>query len=145
MLFCVSCSWKRFIDKSRTCLRRLAPLLFLPSRTEERTRADADETTSCDGDQDGLSCKEDCDDQDPSVLGPGLRFQDLEGDDYGDNAASVETCVQPLDYVPAGGDCDPMDRWTHPGAGEYCDELENDCDGAIDEDAIPKSPRRRCA
>jgi hypothetical protein len=37
--------------------------------------------------------------------------------------------------TPAGGDCDDGNDAIHPGATEVCDEVDNDCDGQIDEDA----------
>lgn len=33
-----------------------------------------------------------------------------------------------------GGDCDDTDRMVYPGAPETCDDLDNDCDGDVNED-----------
>ncbi|MCB9793467.1 MAG: hypothetical protein H6741_12160 [Alphaproteobacteria bacterium] len=37
------------------------------------------------------------------------------------------------DGSPEGEDCDDADPDTHPGATELCDDLDQDCDGAVDE------------
>ena len=37
-------------------------------------------------------------------------------------------------YTVDQGDCDDNDWWSFPGAEEYCDGADNDCDGDTDED-----------
>ncbi|HUU01243.1 MAG TPA: putative metal-binding motif-containing protein [Myxococcota bacterium] len=38
------------------------------------------------------------------------------------------------DESPVGEDCDDYNRTIHPGAFEYCDGVDNNCDGQTDED-----------
>ena len=82
---------------------------------------------------------EDCDglidDEDDSIDPTSLvsSFYDTDGDGYG-SAAAPDACVVPSGAVPSSGDCDDERDDVNPGAGELCDERDNDCDGLVDDD-----------
>jgi len=63
-------------------------------------------------------------------------YLDDDADGYGDSAAATEACGAPVGYAAAGGDCDDTDGAVNPGADETCDTIDEDCDGAVDEDAL---------
>lgn len=131
---------------------------------EERFYDGADQ--NCDGasdddaDGDGVEIDQDCNDVDAAVR-PGatevcdgidndcvegidfgaegalLAYADADADGWG-AGAQVAICA---DSVPAGysavvGDCDDSTPGIFPGGTEYCDSLDNDCDGSIDEESI---------
>ncbi|MEC7987435.1 MAG: MopE-related protein [Myxococcota bacterium] len=60
-------------------------------------------------------------------------YADHDGDGYGDNNETLASCNQPTGYLSDNNDCDDEDNDTHPGATEYCDGEDNDCDDVIDE------------
>jgi len=74
------------------------------------------------------------DDEEFGVSGQPTWYADTDGDSYGDQAVSVTACFQPVGYVADSTDCDDQDKSVYPGAGEYCDTIDNNCDGEIDED-----------
>ena len=110
-----------------------------------------------DADQDGFTAQEDCDDRDPFVypgadeicdgrdnncndeVDEGVQFvyyPDFDGDGFGDDSAGITSCSLPDQYISVGNDCDDSEASINPGAGESCDEIDNDCDGEIDEGLI---------
>lgn len=60
-------------------------------------------------------------------------YIDTDGDQVGDINGFVYSCEQPNGYAPIFGDCDDIDSVTFPGADELCDDVDNDCDGEVDE------------
>jgi len=60
-------------------------------------------------------------------------FLDADGDGFGDTERALTACVPPEGYVAPSGDCDDADAATHPRALESCDEIDNDCNGRVDD------------
>ena len=112
-----------------------------------------------DVDGDGVSEELDCDDSDASVF-PGaldvcdgkdndcdgdvdenppadnVFYVDGDGDGFGGAGDEVTGCEVPDGYASMPGDCDDTDPAIHPGAPELCDGVDQDCDTAVDEDAV---------
>ncbi len=107
-----------------------------------------------DGDADGFAACEECDDGDASSF-PGAPetcddadndcngtvddaatdaatwFEDADSDGYG-SSVSTDACDEPSGYSAETGDCDDTERSVNPSATEVCDDIDNDCDSAID-------------
>ncbi len=107
----------------------------------------ADGTDCNDGDADihpGVP-DDDCDGVDDNCSGtadsePPTWFLDFDGDTYGTASDSVEQCQQPPGYVGNGDDCDDTLFAVNPDGAETCDGVDQDCDGAIDEEASDRVP-----
>jgi hypothetical protein len=65
-------------------------------------------------------------------------FADFDGDGFGSEDESTESCDAPSGYLYVGPgedfDCDDGNDAIYPGAQEICDRLDNDCDGSTDDD-----------
>lgn len=61
-------------------------------------------------------------------------FADADGDTFGDVNAPVVDCAAPAGFVADHTDCDDGRSDARPGADELCNTLDDDCDGAADED-----------
>jgi hypothetical protein len=61
-------------------------------------------------------------------------YADTDSDGYGDAASTDIDCYLPTGYVADDTDCDDTDADTYPGAEEWCDGHDDNCDGITDED-----------
>jgi len=80
---------------------------------------------------------DDCDgiiDNNP-VSGP-IFYQDFDSDGWGNQSVSIIACFIPAGYTLNSGDCDDNDPTRHPFAAEFCDNIDNDCDGMVDESPV---------
>jgi MYXO-CTERM domain-containing protein len=87
-------------------------------------------TEYCDGVDN--NCDEDIDED--SAADALTWFEDSDGDGFGDAASTTAACYTPTGYVADDTDCDDNESTTYPGANEYCDSVDNDCDNTTDED-----------
>ncbi len=86
---------------------------------------------SCDG------LDNDCDAEVDEVGATGgiASHPDTDGDGYGDATITEIVCAFGDGHVANGADCDDEDAEVRPDAVEVCDEVDNDCDGGVDNDA----------
>ena len=61
-------------------------------------------------------------------------YADLDGDTYGDPDVTRQACEAPIDHVRNQRDCDDTNPRISPDGIEICNELDDDCDGEIDEE-----------
>ncbi len=62
-----------------------------------------------------------------------VQYQDNDNDEFGNPDQSVNSCFALVGYVTNNLDCDDNNTVVHPDNSEYCDHIDNNCDGVIDE------------
>jgi len=62
-------------------------------------------------------------------------YRDVDNDGFGDQNSSIEICedVPPTGYSTKGTDCDDENLAINPNSTEICDNIDNNCSGAIDD------------
>jgi large repetitive protein len=80
---------------------------------------------------------DDCDEEtDEEAADATVWYEDLDEDGYGDSDIATTACEEPEFASDDGGDCDDGAGNISPGAVEACNDVDDDCDGEIDEDAL---------
>jgi hypothetical protein len=77
---------------------------------------------------------DDCDGVIDNGLPEKTFFQDNDKDGFG-STATVKGCAAPDGYVEKSGDCNDTIASTYPGAVELCNDIDDNCDGAVDNGA----------
>ena len=60
-------------------------------------------------------------------------YRDADGDGFGFPGAVIIAPSQPPGHVANNLDCDDDNSLVHPGAPEYCNGIDDDCDGLVDD------------
>lgn len=63
-------------------------------------------------------------------------FYDLDGDGYGNPNNTIQACVSPIGTVDNSDDCNDANPSIYTGANEYCNGIDDDCDGVLDNNAL---------
>ena len=65
-----------------------------------------------------------------------FQFRDADGDGHGDPRTFLNACWPTDGWVSNAEDCDDRSAERRPGALEYCNGEDDDCDGVVDNDPV---------
>ena len=74
-----------------------------------------------------------CDGQIDEGIPSAIYYLDQDGDGFGDPQSPFQATSQPPGYVTDNTDCDDADVTVNPASLEVPDNIDNNCDGEIDE------------
>jgi len=63
-------------------------------------------------------------------------YRDVDGDGFGDQNSQLQSCTQPQGYVSNNSDCDDTNDTIYPNAREYCNGIDENCNGIIDDNPV---------
>lgn len=63
-------------------------------------------------------------------------YFDADGDGYGEEDSTIFTCYPPAGFVSDFTDCDDTDSEINPASVEYCNLIDDNCNGLIDDDVL---------
>ena len=84
---------------------------------------------------DGIDNNCDGDTDESSAADASMWYMDMDEDGYGDPAAMTMNCTQPIGYVSDWTDCNDANGEVSPEATEYCNSIDDNCDGTTDENS----------
>ena len=88
---------------------------------------------------DGVDNNCDGNTDDASAINAGTWYADADGDGYGNTSVTQDACDAPTGFVSNAADCNDGDAAVNPGGAETCDGVDQDCNGAIDDNASDTS------
>ncbi|MFZ5482310.1 MAG: MopE-related protein [Myxococcota bacterium] len=100
---------------------------------------DCDDTRATVSPADSEACStaydDDCDGtaNEDGATGSVTYYADADADSYGDAASSRAACTRPATYVTNDDDCDDTSASVSPADSEVCNDVDDDCDGSVDE------------
>lgn len=64
-----------------------------------------------------------------------MYYLDRDQDGYGDAATFIDTCYEqaPAGFADNPDDCNDNNDQIHPGAAEICDDIDNNCNGTVND------------
>ncbi len=84
------------------------------------------------GDSIDNDCDGDTDEQ--GATGCTVYYVDIDGDEFGQPGTQRCLCAGAAGLATAGGDCDDSSTYVNPSRNDFCNGVDDDCDGTTDPD-----------